>query len=382
MTDISIYFSPVELVGKWHEHQIGSKITTNKNSFPEINKNSIALIFVPEFRGLDDKEQAPIGKSKFREAFYELQIGSNWNNTIYDLGDILPGNNLKDTYFALSQVVFELVKINTIPIVVGGSQDLILALYTAYEKLEQMINICSVDHALDLGDPEIPENASGYLSHLLLKRPCYLFNHANIGLQIPYSNPKELELFEKLYFDVCRLGEFNSDFKTAEPHLRNSDIINIDFKAIKASETLNSNGIANGFYAQQICQIAKYAGISDKVTSLGIFNHTNFTNVSDHLLAEIIWYFIDGVVSRFGDFPIGSKIDYKKFTVFMEEANHELVFYKSNKSARWWMEVPFPPTNESKYERHYVVPCNKQDYDNAMKNELPNLWWKTYQKLQ
>jgi len=74
-------------------------------------------------------------------------------------------------------------------------------------------------------------------------------------------------------------------------------------------------------------------------------------------------------------------VDYKKFTVVMEESNNELVFFKSNKSSRWWMEVPFPPNNETKYERHYLVPCNKEDYENAMKNELPNLWWKTYQKL-
>jgi hypothetical protein len=28
-----------------------------------------------------------------------------------------------------------------------------------------------------------------------------------------------------------------------------------------------------------------------------------------------------------------------------------------------------------------MVPCNKSDYDDAMKNEMPDLWWKTYQKL-
>jgi hypothetical protein len=34
-----------------------------------------------------------------------------------------------------------------------------------------------------------------------------------------------------------------------------------------------------------------------------------------------------------------------------------------------------------KNERHFIIPCNKEDYQKAMKNELPNLWWKTYQKL-
>ena len=381
MKDISIYFSPVDVTGEWHEDQIGSKIVTNHSSFPEIQKNSCALIYVPEFRGFKNSYIKQDVQSKFREAFYELQIGTNWKSNLYDLGDILPGQDLKDTYFALSQVVSELVKINVIPVIIGGSQDLLLPIYDAYGKLEQTINICSVNHTLNLGSPDVPENANGYLSHLLLKRPCYLFNHANIGLQVPYSNPKEIELFEKLYFDVCRLGEFNDDFKKAEPHLRNSDMISINFESIKASETMDNNGIPNGFYAEQICQISKYAGISDKVSSLGIFNNKNYTPIGDSLLAQIIWYFIDGIASRFGDFPKGTKEDYKKFTVFMQDTNHELIFYKSNKSERWWMEVPYPPTKGKKNERHFIIPCNKEDYQKAMKNELPNLWWKTYQKL-
>lgn len=38
MMDISIYFSPVDVTGEWHEDQIGSKIVTNHSSFPEIQK--------------------------------------------------------------------------------------------------------------------------------------------------------------------------------------------------------------------------------------------------------------------------------------------------------------------------------------------------------
>jgi hypothetical protein len=90
---------------------------------------------------------------------------------------------------------------------------------------------------------------------------------------------------------------------------------------------------------------------------------------------------LDGVSDRKGDFPVGTKSDYIKFQVVLEESNHVLVFYKSNKSERWWMEVPYPPSNGKKYERHHIVPCDWEDYDNAMKNEIPDLWWKTYHKL-
>ncbi|NBX81141.1 MAG: arginase [Flavobacteriales bacterium] len=380
MKDISIYFTPISIEGPWSEEQIGSKIKNYSTDFPEIEKKSCVLFSVPEFRGNKSINSATIN-SDFRTSFYNHYVGQNWNFNVVDLGEILPGNEIKDTYFAVANVVSELVKINAIPIVLGGSQDLIFSVYKGYENLEQLVNICSIDHCLDLGVTNEDINSNGYLSQILVHRPCYLFNHANIGLQIPYISPKELDLFEKLYFDICRLGEFNSDFKYAEPHLRNADIINIDFGSIKSSEVLTIKGIPNGFYAEQICQIAKYAGVADKVSSFGIFNLENLNDVSSKLLAQVIWYFIDGVAMRHGDFPIGSKSDYHKFTVFAEDAKHELIFYRSNKSERWWMEVPYPPVEGKKYERHYIVPCNKSDYENALKNEIPDIWWKTYHKL-
>jgi len=382
MKDISIYFNPLILDESiYNADQLGSKIIRNQDSFPEIKKNSIVLISVPEYRGETDYESKKENKTEFRKFLYHYYFGGSWTFDIVDLGGILPGKSINDTYFALSNVVAELVKINAIPVVIGGSQDLIFSVYKGYEKLEQMVNICSIDYALDLGEPTEQITSNGYLSQILLNRPCYLFNHANIGLQIPFINPKQLELFDKLYFDICRLGEFNSNFKKAEPHLRNADIINIDFNSIKSSEIYNIKANPNGFYAEQICQISKYAGISDKVTTFGIFNYNYFNQTSDKLLAEIIWYFIDGVSNRKGDFPIGSKKDYIKFNVLQTDSNHELIFFKSNKSERWWLEVPYPPSNGNKYERHHIIPCNKEDYENALNNEIPDLWWKTYHKL-
>ncbi len=381
MSDISMYFSSIVLNSyNYNDDQIGSFIKSNTGEFPELEPDAIALIYVPEFRGDAKKENSQV-LSDFRASFYQLYKGKKWTKKIYDLGQIKPGQELKDTYFALSKVVEELVKLRVIPIIIGGSQDLILGIYGAYERLEQLVNICSIDYALDLGDPERESDSESYLTPLMLKRPCYLFNHANVGLQIPYVRSKDVKLFEQLFFDICRLGEYNSDFRVAEPHLRNADLINIDFKAVKASEVFSHKANPNGFYSEQICQIARYAGISDKVNCLGIFNYIDTNEISDQLIANMIWYFSDGYFSRWGDFPMGSKSDYKKFTVVLEEGNYTIVFFKSHKSDRWWMEVPYPPREGKRYERHHLVPCNKFDYDRAMKNEMPDLWWKTYQKL-
>lgn len=386
MKDISIYFSQIDHDNEYNDQKIGGQIRKFENDhFPELEKGSgVAIFYVPEFRGSKDASDAKTRTEHFRNSLYDLNVGIDWKMPLYDLGNILPGKELNDTYFAVGQVVAELVKNKILPVVIGGSQDLTLALYKGYEDLEQLVNLCCVDHQLDLGSPEEEPHSEGFLSHLLLQRPCILFNHANIGLQAPYASKSEFDLFEKLYFDVCRLGEFNADFRKAEPHLRNSDILSVDMKSVRASELREPEYLSpNGFYADQICQITKYGGISDKLTSLGIFNYLPEKEMGSlsSLVAQMIWYFIDGVSQRKGDFPVGSKKDYLRFTVHLDDFKEELIFYKSNKSDRWWMEVPYPPQKGVKYERHHIVPCNMEDYDKAMKNDIPDLWWKTYQKL-
>lgn len=384
MSDISMYFVPVDdaYTALCDEGTIGEKIIKNDESgFPELKGNSVALIYVPEYRRTPGKQNAT--NDSFRKALYGLNIGDVWTKDFYDLGTIMPGENITDTHYALSQVITELVKNQIIPIVIGGGQDLTLACYKGYEPLEQMVNICSVDHALDIGNPNEDATSDGYVSHLLMQRPCNLFNFANIGVQRPKVGKKEIELFDKLYFDFCRLGEFMDDFRKAEPHLRNSDILSIDFRSIKASDTDPSvYHQPNGFTAGQICQIAKYAGVSDKLSCLGIFDVDVRQNENaTSLLAEIIWYFVDGLHARMGDFPIGSKVDSKKFIVHLDDFQDDLIFYKSPKSGRWWMEVKYPMSEGSKYERHHLVPCDEQDYQNTLENDVPDLWWKTLQKL-
>lgn len=382
MKDISIYFAPVDHT--WEEEDaVGVFVSKhNESGFPNLDQPGVAIVYVPEFRNgypqLHGKRN-----DDFRLEFYKTFKGANWRFPIYDLGTLLPGETVEDTYFALSQVLAELVKVNIVPLVVGGSQDLTYAMYTGYESLEQMINVLSIDNRLDLGDPEQAISANGFVSQLLMRRPCYLFNYAVVGYQTPLVKASEVELFNKLFFDTVRYGEFLSDFKVAEPQLRNSDLVSIDLSAIRSSEFPGAlYQEPNGFTTQEMCQIARYAGISDKLTSMALLNlfPDTLKEAASKQVAQMIWYFMDGYAARVGDFPIGTK-QYTRFTVFLDEVNHEIVFYKSDKSERWWMEVPYPPKEGSRMERHHMVPCHKTDYDNSLRGEIPDLWWKTYQKL-
>jgi hypothetical protein len=95
----------------------------------------------------------------------------------------------------------------------------------------------------------------------------------------------------------------------------------------------------------------------------------------------MIWYLLDGYFARKGDYPVADKSDYTKYRVMLKNNKYELLFYKSNKSDRWWMDVPYPPDKTLKFERHHFVPCTYNDYLTACNDEMPDRWWNTYQKL-
>lgn len=384
MKDISIFFQPIQTeYPSFAKESLGEFIEKHTESgFPSIEKSSIALFYVPEYR--NSHYSSSVVLENFRKTLYQLYLGANWKNPIYDLGTILPGNSIEDTYHAVSQVSKELIKNQCIPVVIGGSQDLTYALYKAYEQLEQLINLTTIDSKLDLGDIQEELSDNGWLSKIILHKPCFLFNYSNLGAQSHYISNSELELFEKLYFDISRLGLLNENITLAEPILRNSDILSFDLASIRYSDLPGKYYTSpNGFFGNEACRLTRYAGISDKISSIGFFNYypDQLNTSSNELLGQLIWYFIDGYQNRKGDFPIGSKKAYTKYRVYLEELNEEIIFSKSDKSGRWWMEVPYPTSKDVKYERHHMVPCSYEEYQEAMKGEIPNLWWQTFQKL-
>jgi len=388
MKDISIYFTPDVEPVQYTDQQIGGMLRVNSitGGFPDLDQKGVALIFVPEYRQGNGDSEYKYWIQAFRAAFAK-QFKGDWKSTIYDLGIIIPGNEVMDTYMVLVEVVAELSKKDIIPLVIGGSQDLTFAIYKAYEKLEQTINLVAVDAELDMGDPEDDIHARGWLNKIILHKPNYLFNFSLFGYQSNLISREERKLLEELYFDHYRLGDFYNNQRMAEPLLRNADILSFDLNAIKAADYRgNSTYLPNGFYGEDACRVMRYAGMSDKLSALGLFNFKLAESQSDqkadiNLLAQMCWYFIEGHNLRKQDYPVGSKTAYLKYRVNIDDFKDEIIFYKSNKSSRWWMEVPYPNMKGMKLQRHLLVPCDYEDYENALNNELPDLWLRTYRKL-
>lgn len=363
------------------EQSVGKvlKIHSKKGGFPETKGIQLAIIGVREDRNTVDNIGAGNNLNTLRKHLYQLFVG-NWFAGMADLGDLTKGNTVEDTYYALQDILVELIKKGTVPIIIGGGQDLTYANYRAYDKLEQTVNLAVVDNKFDLGDLDEEVSSESYLSKIIMEKPNNLFNYSNIGYQTFFNSQDEIALLDKLHFDMYRLGEIANNVKIVEPVMRDADIVSIDIGAIRRTEApANNNAVPNGFYGEPICAISRYAGISDKVSSFGIYEYNAKYDEQEQtaqLMAQMIWYFIEGYNFRTNEYPFTSKKDYKKYIVPIEDT--AINFFKSNKSDRWWMEVQH---ENNKFLKRTLVPCTYQDYLRAGKQVFPERWWKTFRKL-
>ena len=361
---------------------LGKKIQihSHQEGFPDLENVQIAIFGVNEDRNSQDNFGCGEDLLIVREKFYQLFPGK-WHTNIADLGTIEKGNQVSDTYFAVKEMITFLLKNNIIPIIIGGGQDITYVNYRAYDALEQSVNITAVDSRFDLGNLEEELTSQSYLSKIIMQEPNNLFNYCNVGYQTYFNSQEEISLLDNLFFDTYRLGEAKI-LENIEPAFRNADIVSIDIGAVRQSEAPgNNNSSPNGFYGEEICAISRYAGLSDKVSSFGIYEynskHDN-NNQTAHLIAQMIWYFIEGVNFRVKDYPFSGKENYQKFTVLLEE-DEPLLFYKSNKSGRWWIEINILSNN--KYKRHALIPCTYKDYKDATKQLIPEKWYKAMRKM-
>jgi arginase family enzyme len=356
------------------------KIHTTTHGIPDLDDVNIVILGVLENRNHIDYIGEAFNLNEIRKSFYALYPGS-WNTVVADIGDINKGETTEDTYFALKETLSVLIAKNIIPIILGGSQDITYANYRAYDSLIPMVNIVNVDCEFNLGDSSKPIKNNSFVGKVILDQPYNLFNYATIGYQTYFNSQEEIDLMEKLYFESYRLGQVSGDVTIVEPVMRDANIVSIDLNSVKASEvSLNQKYSPNGFDGKEICAISRYAGISNKVSSLGIYEYkpSKDDEITTMLIAQIMWYFIEGVNYRVNDDDFLDDDNYQKFITLVD--SQELIFYKSVKTGRWWIEIPFLSKVNNKLKRHTLLPCMHQDYIDACNNTLPERWFKAFQK--
>ncbi|MBT6169234.1 MAG: formimidoylglutamase [Flavobacteriaceae bacterium] len=333
---------------------VGKNLFFNDKNL-DLFKIDIALIGLNEYRGSSNSNLNYFKSNTFRKEFYSLYSG-DWKVNLVDLGDVINGNKLSDTYYAVQYISETLIKNNVIPFFIGGSQDLTFPIYKSYCGKGNEINLSCIDNKFDFGQIKNEFNDLSFMSKIILDEKNELNHYSNIGFQTFLNSQEEIDLLDKMQFESYRLGKVDRKIDIIEPCLRNTNIVSIDFKSIKASELNFIHNFPNGFQSSQICTISRYAGISNRVSSIGIFDVFN-NEISYALLSQLIWYFIEGFCLRIKENPYSK--DFKGNSYYVSIGDQQLKFYNSDLSQKWWVELD----NNSK--NNTLIPCNNKDYIDA-----------------
>ena len=377
------FFTPVRedlLVNASGKLGSSLRIHQEDKAFPDLEGVKIAFFGVLEDRLNEERNGEPFDFDNIRREFYNLFPG-NWHLQMADLGDIQRGETVEDTFFAVQTAVNSCLKKGIIPVLLGGSEDIVYAQYRAYDGVEQMVNLVNIDSRFDLGDADKPISSRSYVGRIVVTKPYNLFNYSNLGYQTYFNSQDEIELMDRLFFDAYRLGDVTGDITVVEPVMRDANLVGLDLGAVSGGAFGNYRlKSPNGFDGREICALARYAGISDKVSSFGIYEYSSEFNfpASNMLVAQILWYFIEGVNFRKNENTISAKKEFIRYQVPIEE--EVLVFYKSAVSGRWWIEIPFISPVNNKLKRHTLLPCTQGDYLDACNQIIPERWYKTKRK--
>ena len=218
---------------------------------------------------------------------------------------------------------------------------------------------------------------------MISHKPSHLFHYTNLGYQSYFVSSIATDMLQAMNFDTIRLGELKANFNEVEPIMRNTDFLSFDISAIQyAYAQANVYSSPNGLNGEDACKIMRYAGVSDKITAIGLFEYNqdlDINNQTAYLLAEMLWYFIDGYKIRKNELNPNMK-DCAKYTVAFEDGKNEITFYKSQSSGRWWMGVPFRREGMESPQNYYIA-CSYRDYEISNKGEVPERWFKTTNKF-
>lgn len=385
----SLLFHPVSLESLDLQEPLSSKqlassvLFFNPDAPVSIGEAQMAIVGVPESRNSYRNASTSLAPDEIRRQFYQLYRWQG-NVRIIDMGNLIVGKTAEDTYEVLSDVIADMLENNVIPIILGGGNDLAFANYRAYEKIERVVNVVSVDARFDLGAENQPIRSDAYLNKMVLQQPNFLLNYANVGYQTYMNSQESIKLMDELFFETYRVGTMRRDIEEVEPIVRNADMVSVDISAVRRPDAPGCpHSSSNGFYGEEICQISKYAGVSDKLTSFGIYEYDptmDYGNQTSQLIAHILWYFVEGFLHRQQDDQFKNRLNYKQYSIAVSGALDELVFYCSRKTGRWWVVVPIV-SKENNIEQKYYLPCSKHDYEMACDDRISERWWKAYNKL-
>lgn len=377
--DLHPYFNAVDFseltkeLAYTRKYSLGANIEKHTRKFLEgsLKNVEIAIVGVP-FETVENSCVPTDVPNQIRKELYQLAGQGKIN--IIDFGDLKPAISHKGNYLALRDVIDYLSELGIVAIVLGGSQDFSYGVCQSFRN-KRLFSFATIDAFLDVKKEKEIFKPDNYLSRIFGSQP-NLFQFSLLGYQ-SYYVPKEYFAKVKSVSVNIRLGLLRDDITRAEPVFRNSDFLSFDFVALKNTEAPGEKRLPNGLHSEEACQLAKYAGLSNRLNVFGLFGiNTGVpgSEITVSLAAQVVWYFIEGFLNRSRLKP-GETDGFVVNKVEVSELNAPLIFYKNKETNQWWIQVQ-SINNEIIY-----VACSEKDYVDAGNNEIPVFWLKYIQKI-
>jgi len=332
----------------------GAKIQKFAHRIPNLKRTKIALIGIGE-----------AGANVVRQSLYGLSFPFG-NLKIADLGNVR-----REGDETITPLLLELLNGNICPVIIGREAKFLKAQFSAHHTCKPNVSLTVVDETLAFS-PSREEPGPFYLNPILLgKTPPFHFSA--IGCQSHFLKDSASDEIKQRSYDCFRLGNLHTNLSNAEPFIRDADLVGFNLQALKGIEAPGVlDPTPSGLFSEEACQLSRYAGMSDKLTSIGFYGFRNDLDAGGHtagVLAQLIWYFIDGFYNRQNDFP-ASMNALMEYIVEFRGHDYQLTFWKSNKTGRWWLQVP--AKSKKRDPRHHLIPCSYNDYLQASDGELPD----------
>lgn len=299
-----------------------------------------------------------------RKSLFKLY--NPFNLKILDIGnlDISQIENFNDDKLNnfFSKIISHGIKLITI----GSSESCNLLFYEYFYKKNIKFNTTLVDSTIDINFKN--NNIEKFFLNYFIENQKIINELTVLAIQNYLVNPSFKNEFLKLGHNAIRLSQVQSNIEESEPYFRNSDIISVDLSAVRNSDAPGTkNSSPNGLFANEICKLGYFAGLSDKVKIFSIYevdNTLDYNNITSDLSAQIIWHFLSALEFR-KNFFLNKNSEYSTFYVLIdyELQQKELKFVFCNTTKRWWLSVNYK--DEKK-----LYPCSLQDYELARAKKI------------
>jgi hypothetical protein len=205
---------------------------------------------------------------------------------------------------------------------------------------------------------------------------------AHIAYQTYHYDSSILKTLIAKSFEELRLGVLRKDISLSEPLLRSKETVFVDLQSIRFGDLPDNTTLSpNGLYAEEICQIARYIGMAQRLKSVFVYGYPSKSKSitpTSRLLSEIIWHINEALSSNIYENPENAEKDdsFMRKIVSMGDDGQEIVFITSSLTGRWWLEIP-----EVKANKNHYVACSNTDYLSACSGEIPLRWLYFFQKI-